>query len=123
MDIIRKDQNFEAQFTLDEIRFIHQALNEVCHGLHVANLETRVGDINTAKREMKDLGDIYENAKDQQVNVPVRIFLDTRQAQLYRNVLQIVCEEIEEWEFQTRTGETRNRAKEIQAELEQLTNR
>jgi hypothetical protein len=33
------------------------------------------------------------------------------------NAINEALEAVEEWEFQTRTGETRKRAKEIQAEL------
>ncbi len=120
MNITRKNHDFEAEFSLNEVRFIHQAFNEVCHGLRVTDFDTKIGDINEAKREMKKFGSFYEDAKEEQVNVPVRIHLDSGQLWLYRNVLKTVCEEIEEWEFQTRTGETRKRAMEIHNQLREI---
>ena len=49
--------------TKEEIRIIHQALNEICNGMHIedSEFETRLGtERKTATDLMKKLGEIYK---------------------------------------------------------------
>jgi hypothetical protein len=121
MNISSKDKNqFDLILTLDELRFIHQAFNEVCHGFRIENFDGKIGKMDIAKSEMDKLGQIYERANGQSENLPVSILLNLDQIALFRNILHEVLKEIEDWEFHTRTGETRKRAEELQAQLQKL---
>jgi hypothetical protein len=120
MNISRKQSKFEIECSLDEIVFIHQMFNEVCNGFRVTDFETKIGNIDRVKSEMQRLRSIYLEIHHQPANEPIRIKLDSSQLLLFRNVIDEVCKEIEDWEFQTRTGDTRKRAGEIQAQLQKM---
>jgi hypothetical protein len=118
MNIVFEDGCNNAVLTIAELRLIHQAFNEVCHGLCLRDL-SRIGKVDNVENEMQHLVTIYDNAmlsKDEEV----RIKLDIERAKMYRNVIAIVCEEIEDWEFQTRIGETRFLANEMQKVFENV---
>lgn len=84
------------------------------------NFDGKIGKMHVVKSEMDKLREIYEKANGQSENLPVSILLNLAQIVRFRNVLREVLNGIEDWEFQTRTGETRKRAEEIQVQLQKL---
>lgn len=58
-------QQINVLLTKEEIRIIHQTLNEVCNGVHFedSEFETRIGtDRKTAVALMERLGEIYKKS-------------------------------------------------------------
>jgi hypothetical protein len=113
------NKQIKLTLTLDELRFIHQAFNEVCHGLRVENFNSRIGDIDNVKDEMQRIANVYEKAGDEAVGM-VQLDLRIDSIKLYQSVIKVICDEIEAWEFQSRTGETLKRAMEIQADIHKI---
>jgi hypothetical protein len=100
-----------------ELATMHQALNEVCHGLRVVDFEAKMG---SEKSEtwpiLKNIGRIYKEMKklgDQDVEMS----LSRRQLRAIIGAFEEVCREIDDIEFSTRMGAERGEVDQILEEI------
>ena len=109
MNIRPKAQNeFEVEFYRDEIRIVYQALNEACHGLAVPDFSNRIRHSATAESEIKELSALYMS--EHHSSAAIRRTLKAGHLELYQDALKEVCDQIEEWEFDTRMGVSKREA-------------
>jgi hypothetical protein len=58
-------QSLDVRLTLDELRIINNALNEICHGIELPEFETRIGaSIERAKSLLNEVGDAIARADE-----------------------------------------------------------
>ena len=61
-----KGEEFNVQFSLDELLVVSNALNEVCNGIDVPEFHARIGaSPDEAQRLLERLGEIIESATAQ----------------------------------------------------------
>ena len=104
-----KIKTVPMRLTTEEVRLIHQSLNEVCYGLQIGDFKGSIGDKAQAETEINRLRRVYDDA-EQKNHSSVQLSINGEQAALYKNSLEKVISEIEDWEFGTRMGATRQDA-------------
>ena len=58
-----KGEEFDVQFSLDELLMVSNALNEVCNGIDIPEFHARIGATpDEAQRFLERLGEIIEGA-------------------------------------------------------------
>jgi hypothetical protein len=101
------------RLSLDELGTIGNALNEVCHGLRVANFTSKMGD----KRKnvslfLDQIVPVYRKA-DRSGSSHVTLSFSGRELRSIIGALRTVYREIAEFEFQTRMGDESSEVEEI----------
>ncbi len=83
-------------------------LNEICHGIHIDDFEKCIGSKKEIVVELMDSIAKDENKGD------VVLCLSDLEVNIVINSFKCVFKEIEEWEFQTRLGVSRQKAVHIE---------
>lgn len=101
----------------DQLATMHEALNEVCHGIDVVDFETKMGaKLTEVQQKMQQTSKIYYRMKKQGLTEGIVNFSD-RELRMIIGALREVCQEIEDWEIPLRVGAQTDEIDEILVEL------
>ena len=98
------DIDFQLEASWEEVRILHQVLNEVCNGLRIENFEKTIGDMDAAKIEMSNLRALYADSNARKDSRRISIHMTPSLIEICRNALARVQMEIDDWDFETRLG-------------------
>jgi hypothetical protein len=90
--------------TLDEIWPLLNILNEVCHGIRIGNFEEIIG---VKKEDVVNLMDKISKEENKEVSI---LILNDLELNALKRSFREVFNQIDEWEFQTRIGISRQEA-------------
>jgi len=112
----RKDNSIRVRFSKEEVRVIHQAFNEVCHGYEVNDFRQVIGvEKEAAISEMQKLRSAYLNLKEGDENKShIELSVTTDQLRVFINTLNEVDREMDhKWEFHSRMGTHKENVQEL----------
>lgn len=95
----------KVELSTEELRIIHQSLNEVCHGFILENFIEKIGVSKHATEALMDeLGDIYDKAILDRLERVNLMKISSIHVDVYINALIETCKEVEDWEFHPKIG-------------------
>lgn len=108
----------EVSLLREEIRIIHQSLNEVCNGFLIDDFEGVVGATKAAvKSEMETLRKIYEETR--MIGTAIQGNFSSEHLRIYASALKATIKELDHpSEFHSRIGVPKGKALEIVKDLE-----
>jgi hypothetical protein len=109
----------ELRLSVEELRVIHQALNEVCNGFDVPDFEQHFrAPPEVVEREFSVLKSAYKKAGGREA-AQVTLTVTEDQVHFYRQALTETLKEIEDPGFATRMGAPRSFAEALLQRLPQ----
>lgn len=91
-----------------DLLLCHKVLNEVLHGVPVADFATRVGDERDARRLLDLTSSAMKSSRDDR-----GLTLQRADALLLRRAIEVILAEIDDSEFATRVGESKARVRQL----------
>lgn len=95
----------------EELYCLINILNEVCNGIYIDNFEKTIGF------KEKEAINFLDNLLKEENKNEIYLNIDDKDLILLKNSFKKVFKEIDDWEFQTRTGFTKQEAEIIQQKI------